>query len=252
MADDAKLWKVGDLARATGISVRTLHWYEKVGLLRPARRTRAGHRVYGERELMRIQQILSLRAVGMSLDEIRALLARRDASPLDAIERHLARAKELIAEQQRLVVRLERVALALRAGSKVSAEDLLRTIEETVMIEKYYDEEQRKQLEQRRVEVGEERIREVEQAWPLLIAEAKQAMDEGVDPADPRMQSIASRWMALVREFTGGDRGIHESLGRMWKSEPSLAQRNGMDPALFEHVGRAIRIANGGKDWTGE
>ena len=72
--------KVGDLARRTGLSVRTLHHYDEIGLLAPSRRTEAGHRLYAVAQVTRLQQIQSLRSLGFSLDEIRDCLARPEWS----------------------------------------------------------------------------------------------------------------------------------------------------------------------------
>ena len=66
--------KVGALARRAGLTVRTLHHYEEIGLLVPARRTGSGHRLYGMPEVRRLHQITSLKQMGLSLDEIRASL----------------------------------------------------------------------------------------------------------------------------------------------------------------------------------
>ncbi len=66
--------RVGELARRTGLTVRTLHHWDQVGLLTPSRRTPAGHRLYGSSELLRLQRILSMRALGLNLDEIGSLL----------------------------------------------------------------------------------------------------------------------------------------------------------------------------------
>src|SRR5687768_16281487 len=70
--------RIGELAKRTGISIRTLHHYDDVGLLSPPHRTVSGHRLYGREEIVRLQQILSLRQSGLSLDEIGELLSRRD------------------------------------------------------------------------------------------------------------------------------------------------------------------------------
>lgn len=67
-------WKVGELAERTGLSVRALHYYEEIDLLVPSGRTRAGHRLYAEAQVLRLQQIASLRALGFSLGEIREYL----------------------------------------------------------------------------------------------------------------------------------------------------------------------------------
>ena len=108
------------------------------------------------------------------------------------------------------------------------------------MFEKYYTPEQLKELEERRNLVGEERIREVENEWPHLMAEVRAELDRGTDPADPRVQALADRWMALVQEFTGGNPGISDSLGRMYQQESTVA---GMDTAPIRELGEYITRA---------
>ena len=77
--------KVGDLARRTGLTVRTLHHYDLIGLLKPSLHTESGHRLYTGRDVGRLQQVLSLRQLGFSLDEIRACLDQPGFSPLEVI-----------------------------------------------------------------------------------------------------------------------------------------------------------------------
>ncbi len=72
--------KVGALAKRTGLTVRTLHHYDEIGLLSPSRRTRSGHRLYGDEELSRLQQIASLKHLGLPLEEIRECLTRSEYS----------------------------------------------------------------------------------------------------------------------------------------------------------------------------
>ena len=71
-------WKVGELARRTGLSVRTLHYYDEIGLLSPSQRTDGNHRLYDAVDVVRLQKIKSLRALGFSLREIRESLDRPD------------------------------------------------------------------------------------------------------------------------------------------------------------------------------
>lgn len=159
-------WKVGELAARTGLSVRALHHYEKIGLLIPSRRTGAGHRPYADEEVLRLQQIASLRALGLSLEEIRGCPDVEDYSPIRAIELHIARLRERVDSERRLCERLEGVAalLAAREGSAggASAERFVGTVMEVTRmsenIEKYHTAEQLEQLERRKQDVGEERI----------------------------------------------------------------------------------------------
>jgi MerR family transcriptional regulator, thiopeptide resistance regulator len=232
-----QVWKVGELANRTGITVRTLHHYDEIGLLTPSERSRSGYRLYTERDIVRLQQILSLRHLGFSLEEIRTCLDEAEYTPLQVVELHLARVKERIEEQQRLRARLEALAAHLRSAEPISAEEFIQTMEMTTMFEKYYTAEQLEELEERRRSLGEDRIREVEAEWPRLIAEVRAEMEKGTDPADPRMQELSARWMALVQEFTGGNAEIERSLRTMYEQETHVA---GMDTGPMRELGAYI------------
>ena len=73
-----RYYRVGEVARLTRVSVRTLHHYDRIGLLHPARHSAGGYRLYGESELLRLQQILTLRYLGFPLKQIGELLDRAD------------------------------------------------------------------------------------------------------------------------------------------------------------------------------
>ncbi len=234
-----RVWRVGELARETGVSVRTLHYYEEIGLLVPSQRSRAGHRLYDQADIARLQRILSLRQLGLSLDDIGACLGDPEFTPLRVIEMQLHRVRIALEQQKRLVAQLESVAHQLRDGQLLSTDQVFRIIKETIMFEKYYTPEQLKELEERRAEVGEDRIREVENEWKTLFAELRAEMDKGSDPGCDSVQALARRAQALIREFTGGNPGIERSLGNMYKSEPGAVSHFGMDPAVFEYLGRA-------------
>ncbi len=102
--------KVGELAKRTGLTVRTLHHYDEIGLLKPSLKTESGHRLYTARDVARLQQVLSLRQLGFSLEQVRDCLDRPGFSPLEVIGLHVARLREQIELQQRLCDRLEAIA----------------------------------------------------------------------------------------------------------------------------------------------
>jgi DNA-binding transcriptional MerR regulator len=241
--------RVGQLAKRTGLTVRTLHHWDEVGLLVPSHRSGSGHRLYDERDLLRLQQVLSLRQLGFALDEIRDLLDERRVSPLAVVETHLARLREQLQAQHELLARLEQVAAGLRAAGTVSADELLLTVEAIRMVEKHLTPEQLEQIRARGEMLGEARIREVEAEWPRLIAAVRAEMDKGSDPSGETVQALARRWQALVQEFTGGDPGIAQGVAKVWKSEPGLAEQHGMgalDASMFEFIGRAMAAVKKG------
>jgi MerR family transcriptional regulator, thiopeptide resistance regulator len=214
--------RVGELAKRTGVSVRTLHHYEAVGLLAPVARTGAGYRLYGEADVARLQQIRSLRQLGFGLDRIRELLDQRNYSPLQVIELHLAQLREQIATRQHLVGRLEGVAATLRLNDVVSLDDMLTTIEEMTRVESYYTPEQLAELDERRNQLGEAGMRQAEADWATLIEEVKTEFANGTDPTSDRVRTLAARWQALIQGFTGGNPEIATSLHRMWQQEESI------------------------------
>src|SRR3984893_3370592 len=127
--------KVGELAKRTGLTIRTLHHYDDIGLLKPSLHTESGHRLYTAGDVARLQQVLSLRQLGFSLEEARDCLDRPGFSPLEVIGLHVARLREQIELQRRLCERLEAIAALFRTAGEVSADEFLQTIEVMTMIE---------------------------------------------------------------------------------------------------------------------
>lgn len=231
------LWKVGELAARTGLTVRTLHHYDAIGLLSPSDRTESlhgsGHRLYTAADVARLQQIQSLKMLGFSLEQVRDYLTRSDYDPRQVVRLHLERVRGQAEELTRLADRLAALSDALDKAEAVSADEFLTTIEEMTMIEKYYTPEQLETLRKRREEGGEameEAIQKGPQMWADFHADVKAAMDAGVEPTDPKAQELAKRWYALVSGFTGGDPGLFNSLRKMYETEPKVA---GMDTAAM-------------------
>jgi DNA-binding transcriptional MerR regulator len=241
--------KVGELARRTRLTVRALHHYDEIGLVKPSLHTESGHRLYTGGDIARLQRVRSLRQLGFSLEEIRDCLERPGFAPLEVIRLHVARLREQIELQRSLCARLDAIAAHLEKAGDVSADELIDTIEAMTMIENYYTPEQLEYLKKRRELVGEERIKQVEREWPELIAEVKTEMERGTDPTAPEVLGLARRWMGLVSEFTGGNPGIEQSVGRMWKEQgDDLVSKFGPQydtRAVYAYIGKAIAVLKG-------
>lgn len=238
------VWKVGELAARTGLTVRTLHHYDAVGLVSPSARTGSGHRLYTAADLARLQQVLSLKQLGFGLDEIRDYLSRADYDPRRVVRLHLDRVRGKVAELQALADRLAGLADALDRAEAVSADEFLNTVREITMAEPYFTPEQMEQIKARGGQVGQARIDEVQAEWPRLMAEVQAAMDDGLPPTDPKAQEFARRWFGLVAEFTGGDPGLFKSLKRMYQTEDTVANMDvkGMRP-MFDYIEQARKAA---------
>ena len=220
-------------ARRAGVSVRTLHHYEAVGLLAPPR-TDAGHRRYGPAEAERLAHVRALRALGVGLAEARRLLDA-GADPAEAVERHLAHVTAQIDHLTGLRDRLDGVARLLRLRRPVSTDTFLDLLH--AMDFPHYTPEQLDQLAARREALGEDVIRDVEAEWPRLMAAMGDAMDAGTDPADPAVAPLAHRWKELVEMFTGGDPGIRQSLQTTYEKDGDrMATLNGVDAERMRAV----------------
>ncbi|MEO7065217.1 MAG: MerR family transcriptional regulator [Dokdonella sp.] len=237
------LHTISQIARRTGMTVRSLRHYEAKGLLTPAARSDAGYRLYGQPELLRLQHIASLKALGFSLGEIRTCLDADAPSLAEVLTRQVDRLRAAVVHQQHLLIRLERVARQAAADETIDAETLLNSIEATTSMEKYFTPEQMQSIGARGDILGARRIREVEQAWPDVIAGMQAALTLDKDPGSDEVQALARRWRALVREFTGGDSGIQRSMNTMFRHEPdTLRQQTGIAPALMAYAARAIGL----------
>ncbi len=241
--------KVGTLARQTGLSVRTLHHYDEIGLLHPSARTPTGHRLYDAHDVQRLQQIQSLRATGFPLDEIRRLLDSSQISAHRVIELHLERLQRQIVEQQQLTVRLLNLSRLLHSETTAPLAELCRIIEATIMMEKFFTPEQLQTIQRQGEQAGPDRIREVEQAWAEVIPAVREHMAKGTSPDDPALQALGVRWRELVNAFTGGNRDIAASARAMYQQEHvsiNASHPNTPNPEMFAFMGKVFATIGGG------
>lgn len=122
-------WKIGDLSKTTGLTKRTLRFYNQIGLLSPSGKTESGHRLYNESDLSRLQQILSLKELGLSLEEIKGVLDSNQISPLEIINLQIIRIKEQIKEQQQLLDQLQHVSKLMTKEATVTAKDFTNLLQ---------------------------------------------------------------------------------------------------------------------------
>jgi DNA-binding transcriptional MerR regulator len=248
-AQEAQAWKVGQLAAETGLTVRALHHYDHLGLVRPSARTPAGYRLYVEPDVERLYRVLALRQLGLPLDAIGRVLDGQSSFEelLDAHRDYLDR--QLVALRT-LRAQLATVAAAKRSGEAASVTDFLELIRKVITVDdtikQYFSDEQLAQLAERRATLGEPAIAEVEAAWPPLIARVQAAVDAGVDPSSTEAQELAVEWMGLLEQFHGGDEGLRASLYRMYaeNAERIEAQHGGPSPALMAFIKAASTARN--------
>ena len=134
-------WKVGELAKMAGLTIRTLRYYDQIGLFSPSAHTDAGYRLYNERDLARLQQILSLKELGLSLEQMKSVLAGDRVGLLEIVSLQISRLKENIRRQEKLMRELESVSSRMRRNESLSVEHFARLMQAMRMNhETYLDE----------------------------------------------------------------------------------------------------------------
>jgi DNA-binding transcriptional MerR regulator len=236
---DEKRRQVGELARATGLTVRTLHHYDKVGLLVPSQRSFAGYRLYGDADVRRLYRIVALRRLGLSLDAIGASLDDPALKLADLLCDQLAAVDRQISEARALRHRLTAIRDGLTTDVEPSIDQLIETMEAITMYEKYYTTDQLDRLERRREEVGDEAIASAEREWAEVFADVRAEMQAGTDPRDSRLDSCRRRVRDLLDAMTGGEADLRASMTEMWSNEePETLTRGLVDRELRDYYTR--------------
>lgn len=201
-----RYYRVGEFANLMQVSVRTLHHYDQVGLLQPSDFSEGGHRLYTEKDTLRLQQILTLRYLGFPLKQIAELLDRPDFDLLASMQIQRTVVRDRISELEQIESALgELVKQRTRTGTwpwdmVVKASTAVRSgrQREDMQMDKYYTPEQMKQFEELGQKIDAETIRSIEERWTKLIPEVQANVD--LDPASPEARSLADRWNALTEE----------------------------------------------------
>jgi len=219
------VYRVSEFAEKAGVTVRTLHHYDRLGLLKPSGRTDAGYRLYGERDLVRLQQIVTLKFIGMPLKEIKDLL---DQADLD-LAATLRLQRQLLHEKRRqmevAIQAIDQAERSMQSTGKPDWASLKKIIEVMEMqnnmewSKKYYSEQAQAKIEERGKNWTPELQAKVTQEWKDLLHEVEAALGSGEDPTGPKGRELAQRWSKLVGGFTGGNPEIQSGLDRMYADQ---------------------------------
>jgi len=221
---DACLYQAREFAERTGTTVRTLHHYDRLGLLRPTTYTAAGYRLYGENDFARLQQIVTLKFIGLSLKQIKELLNRSNLDLAATLRLQQAVIEEKRRQLEMVARAIQRAEKTLAANEAMDWEAFKKIIEEIDMennmewAKNYYTDEQLAELKGRWSPEIQEKA---ERDWSALIKEVEAAISVGEDPAGETAQALAARWSTLIGEFTGGNPANMESLKKVYADWPS-------------------------------
>ncbi len=250
------MYRVNAFAQLAGVSVRTLHHYDAIGLLLPAARTSSGHRLYGDAELLRLQQIVLLRHMGLSLGQIQEVLDSPSYDlPTALAEQKLALEAE-IARLQTVVNALEQLMTALQALDdpdpvviSVIMRGLTASENDRAQIERFYNPAALTKLSTLQAQFGPEAVAQAAQAWHHVYQ--RLATLQHRDPSDEAVQSVIAEMHQLVLQFTQGDPDVEAGLRAMYadyEALPTSFQMVDADLHAFSMAAYHIYLDQQGED----
>jgi DNA-binding transcriptional MerR regulator len=214
-------WDIAAVARLSGVSSRTLRHYDAIGLLPPSDTASDGRRLYEHRGLLRLQQILLLRELGLSLDQIRTSLddAGSEGGSLASLRR---RAAELAVERRRLAVladTIDQTIDKIEKGEAMPVEKMFTGFENDP-----YEQEARERWGDAAVDASYEKVRHftpdqaahAKDGFPVVHAELAALRASGAAPSDQAVQRVIAEHFALVSLFWTPSAEAYRGLGQMY------------------------------------
>ncbi|MER5775482.1 MerR family transcriptional regulator [Streptomyces sp. NPDC002039] len=222
-------YSVGQVAAFAGVTVRTLHHYDKVGLLSPSDRSHAGYRLYSEADLVRLQQILFYRELGFVLDEIAAMFKDPQVNPVEKLLARQQQLNEEIARLQRLAEVAERAIEVQRTGAPLTPEERFEVFGEITFDLSYatmaelkwaHSEGQREAMARADAHTKEDwrRLMGEASAWR---AELLAVFDEGESACGERAMDLAEEHrLHIARWFTSCPPDMHRRIADDFVADP--------------------------------
>lgn len=229
------LLKIGELARQTGLTVRTLHHYDAIGLLSPGGRADNGYRLYDREDVARLHRILALRRLGLGLEETKDLLAEGRADIGAVVARQIEQLDAQIEQATLLRERLRQLQDAFASAAEPDMKEWLQTLELMAVFDKHLTPEETARW---RSHDAESR-RDQAEAWKTLIAEIHALMAAGTASDAPAMQAAVRRWLELIDPHIKRSPQLMLKLDTIYRDDPVVQAAVGTDAALVDYVTRA-------------
>lgn len=237
-----ELLTVGELAKKMSVTVRTLQYYDKKGVLKPSAKSPGGRRLYTKKDMVKLHQILSLKFLGFSLEEIKTKLLNMDTP--EEVAEMLKKQKEIVKKQ------IDSLTAALTAIDSLEKEvvqmkevhfdkyadivALLRQGNEEYWVIKLFDTKLLTHIRDKFGAQPEKGLRLYE-AYTTLLDEALLLKELNEPPTSEKSLELAKKWWEMVVEFTGGDMSLLPELEKFnedkqgWDGETARKQAEADD-----------------------
>lgn len=239
---------VGAVAELVGVSVRTLHHWDRIGLAPASGRTWSDYRVYDDDDVARIHRVLVYRELGFPLAEIGSLLD----DPAADEHAHLARQRELLLERishlQEMVSAVDRLKEAITMNAPLTPEDRAEIFgtdwKEEYQIEaeqRWGDSPQWAQSQERTARMSKAEWKQVKAGMDALNVDLAAATRAGVDPASPEAAELAERHRASIAQFYDCTYSMQVCLARMYTQDQRFAETyDALEPGLTQWLVAAV------------
>ncbi|MDA0564726.1 MerR family transcriptional regulator [Streptomonospora sp. S1-112] len=231
---------VGRAAALVGVSVRTLHHWDDVGLVRPSGRTFAGYRVYSADDIARIHRVLVYRELGMPLAEIARILDDPAADARAHLRRQRDQLLERIERLERMVTAVDRMLEASRSGMRLTPEEQVAIFGDDWQPawlegaeQRWGGNEQWAQYTERAAAMTAEDWRRVTARTEELNADLAEARRAGTAPGSAEANALAERHRALLSTYFDCTHAMHACIGTMFATDPGFAEHyDGVAPGM--------------------
>jgi len=243
-------YTVGQVANLAGVTVRTLHHYDEIGLLAPTHRTSGGYRSYGVGDLERLRRILFYRELGFPLDEIATILADPRADAAEHLRRQHRLRSDRIERLQAMAAAIEKELEAQQMGISLSPEEQFEVFGTDKVGGEWADEAEQRWGNTEAYKQSQRRTSKyTKQDWVTLKAEADEglrafadALRAGTTPDSPAAMDLAEAHREYIsRWFYDCDHDTHRGLARMYVADPRFTKLyEDLAPGLAQYVHDAI------------
>lgn len=239
---------VGELARLTGITVRALHHYDEIGLVVPSQRTAAGYRLYDDADVIRLQQVLLFRELGLPLDEI-AFAIDEAGTREELLRKHR---EVLVAKRGKLdamLAALDSALGALEKGQTMQPDDVKHMFEgfdhsqyEEEAKQRWGDTDAYKESMRRTKKYGKAEWDKIQGDWQKLYADLANLMNADTPVTDPAVQALVEAHRAHIdRWFYPCSVDMHKGLGAMYIQDARFkANLDKVAPGFAQYLSDAI------------
>ncbi len=241
------MYTVKQLASLAGITPRTLHHYDQIGLLKPSRVGDNGYRYYGEEALLRLQQILLYRELDMPLESIRLVLERRVFDVLGALEDHKGELRKRAARIERLIATVDDTILHLQGKKEMSEKQLFEPFNEEQQAE--YEKEAMRMYDPEIVKASHRKWKSYTDADKKRIGDEGNAVYIGFlnaigkGPASPEAQTCVAAWRKHMDYFWTPNEEQLLGLADLYNEDARFkANFDKIDPRLAAFVREAVKV----------